>query len=221
MRRLVILRPEPGASATLARAADWGLDAMKMPLFRIEPVAWAPPNPGSFDGLLVTSAAGVREAGPRLGELKALPVHAVGEATAEACRAAGLSVATTGARGVEALLATVDPSARLLHLCGEDRHGEVDRPSITPLVVYKAAPLAEPARLDRLADAVVMIHSPRAGRRLAELAADRTGTRIAAISAAAASACGSGWAEVAVAESPRDDALLSLAARLCKGPDPE
>ena len=41
MRRVLVLRPEPGASATVERARRLGLDAVAIPLFEIEPVAWA------------------------------------------------------------------------------------------------------------------------------------------------------------------------------------
>ncbi len=40
MRRLFILRPEPGASATVREAAELGLDAVAMPLFSVEPLDW-------------------------------------------------------------------------------------------------------------------------------------------------------------------------------------
>jgi uroporphyrinogen-III synthase len=49
MRRLVILRPEPGASATADRARAMGLEPVVMPLFKVEPVDWETPDAGSFD----------------------------------------------------------------------------------------------------------------------------------------------------------------------------
>ena len=61
----------------------------------------------------------------------------------------------------------------------------------------------------------MLVHSPRAGERLAHLLTRRADTAIAAISAAAAAAAGSGWEQVAVADQPTDEALLALAARLC------
>lgn len=65
---------------------------------------------------------------------------------------------------------------------------------------------------------VALVHSPRAGEQFAQFAKDRSTTTIAAISQAAATACGTGWKRMVVAERPTDDALLSLAAQLCKGP---
>src|SRR3546814_9776925 len=49
-----------------------------------------------FDALLLTSAFAAREAGPEIARLATLPVYAVGDATARAAEAAGLTVAMTG-----------------------------------------------------------------------------------------------------------------------------
>ena len=133
MRRTIVLRPEPGAGATVERARQRGLDARAVPLFTIDPVPWDAPDAADFDGLLLTSANAVRCAGPGLERLRVLPVHAVGDATAEAARAAGLTVASAGNAGVEALLAAIDPQMRLLHLSGEQRRLPAEtRQAITP-----------------------------------------------------------------------------------------
>ena len=86
MKRVLVLRPEPGASATVKRAKERGLDALAIPLFEVRPVDWDVPDAGSFDGLLLTSANAVRHSGEQLKELRGLPVHAVGAATAAAAR---------------------------------------------------------------------------------------------------------------------------------------
>lgn len=221
MRPLVVLRPEPGASATLVRAAALGLTATAVPLFVIEPLEWQAPATDAFDGLLLTSANAVRHAGAQLFGLRPLPVYAVGEATAAAARAAGLSVELTGGSGVEELLDQLPLQPRLLHLCGEDRTASTDGQAIVAVPVYRSAPVRRPLGLDRLPGAIALVHSPRAGRRLAELVADRKQVGIAAISAAAANACGAGWAAVESAACPNDAALLSLAARLCQQLDPK
>jgi uroporphyrinogen-III synthase len=220
MRRLIVLRPEPGASETVERARTRGLDAVAVPLFAVEPVAWHVPDASDFDGLLLTSANAVRCAGPRLQRLRALPVHAVGETTAEASRAAGLTVASTGDGGVDALLAAIDPDLKLLHLCGEHRRTPTGaRQPITSVTVYRSKEREAPLELAEAAGSVVLAHSPRAASRFAELAdrrgLDRSTIRLAAISTAAAEASGGGWAAIAVADTPTDDALLALAEQLC------
>jgi uroporphyrinogen-III synthase len=219
MRPLLVLRPEPGASATVARARAQGLEAVAVPLFRIEPIEWQAPDPAAFDGLLLTSANALRSGGAQLQGLRRLPVYAVGEATAEAARKAGFDVAATGDSGVDGLLASIG-GLKLLHLCGEDRREpQAASQQITAIAVYRAVPVE--ADLGAVKGAVALIHSPRAGRRFAQLAEDRASTIVAAISAAAAEAVGEGWRAVETAERPTDDALLALAASLCNKPLPE
>ncbi|HET9458941.1 MAG TPA: uroporphyrinogen-III synthase [Sphingomicrobium sp.] len=220
MRRLAIVRPEPGASATAEAAARLGLDPLVLPLFAVEPIAWQAPDVRAFDALLLTSANAIRHSGSELEKLRGLSVYAVGEATAAQARDAGFTVAATGSGGVDALLERIEPGLRLLHLCGEHRRRPASAPqAITPLSVYRSAALAKVPGLGRIAGEVVAIHSPRAGARLAELAArqglDISGTAIAAISAEAALAAGSGWQSVEAAEAPSESCLLALAARLC------
>jgi uroporphyrinogen-III synthase len=70
------------------------------------------------------------------------------------------------------------------------------------------------------AGALVLVHSPRAARHFAAVAL-RTGLpcdriRLAAISPAAAASAGENWMEIVSATRPRDEALLELAAKLCK-----
>lgn len=213
MRRVLVLRPEPGATATVGRARERGLDAIAMPLFEIEPVEWAVPDPAGFDGLLLTSANAVRHGGKELHALRGLQVYAVGEPTGRAAREAGFDVASIGEGGVERLLGSIDPGLSLLHLSGEDRTRASARQKITQISVYRSRELENPGEVPR--DCVALVHSPRAGRRLAELVRDRGRIAIAAISAQAAEAVGSGWLLVDAAAAPSDEALLALAERLC------
>lgn len=216
MRRLFVLRPEPGAGETVRRARAAGLDAVAAPLFRIEPVGWDVPA-GAFDALLLTSANAVRHGGPGLEQLQGLPVHAVGEATAAAARAAGFEIAGIGEAGVDRLLASLARGLRLLHLTGEDRRAPTaPQQAITAVAVYRAVALQPD--LGDIGGTVAAVHSPRAARRLSELVARgvRGSVRIAAISTAAAQAAGAGWERVEAADAPSDAALLALAARLCE-----
>ena len=215
MRPLIVLRPEPGASRTAARAEAMGLDVRLIPLFTVVPVEWTAPDPAGFDGLLLTSANAVRHGGEALAKLKTLPVHAVGEATAALARAAGFTVASIGKGGSRDM--ALPEGRRLLHLTGRDHVGAGAAETIA---VYEARPIEDPDEVRDLSGCVVAVHSPRAGQRLAELIGDRANIAIAAISHSAAEACGTGWAQVESALQPNDDALLALAARLCESPEP-
>ena len=214
-----MLRAEPGATATCEAARTMGLESVAIPLFTIEAVAWEAPDPARFDGLLLTSANAVRHGGPELEKVRGLPVYAVGEVSAEMARAAGFALSHAGDGTVESLLAAIDPDLRLLHLCGEQRRAPVaPRQSITPVPVYRAVEVPAPD-LSPIAGSVVAVHSPRAGARLAELAAsagtDASETAVAAISREAARVAAGDWEQVVAAEQPTDGALLALAARLC------
>jgi uroporphyrinogen-III synthase len=223
VKPVAVLRPEPGASATVARALELGLPAFALPLFEVRPVSWAAPHPSDYDALLLTSANAVRLAGEGLGRYRSLPVHAVGEATAEAARNAGLEVQATGESGIDALLEQLPDGLRLLHLRGEDyRPPGKPRQPITACTVYRSDSVAvASAQIQRLSGSVALVHSPRAGARLAELVPARASITIAAISEAAVRACGQGWRKVAAAQKPHDSALLSLAQRLCQESQPE
>jgi uroporphyrinogen-III synthase len=213
VRRLVLLRPEPGLSASAERARALGLDVICSPLFQVEPIAWEVPDPADFEGLLITSVNAIRHGGSALDKLKELPVYAVGAATAAAARTAGFNVAEIGDGNADALLDRLPPSLRLLHLAGED-HRNGDRRKIDRRIVYRSVEIDDP-RLPDLEDLVVAVHSPRAGARLADIAGEKYRTAIAAISADAAEACGSDWERVEAAAEPNDNCLLALAAMLC------
>lgn len=210
--KLLILRPEPGASETAARAREMGLDAVVAPLFVIRPVDGPAESAADYDAVLITSANGARHAPAGL---TALSCFAVGERSAAAAREAGFADVRTGPSDGAAAAGLMASAGvrRALHLCGRD-HLAVEAPgvAIERRVVYSADPAAWPGFAG---PAVALIHSPRAGARLAELAGDKAAIAVAAISAAAAAAAGGGWAAKAVAEEPRDQALLELAAKLC------
>lgn len=221
MAGVLVLRPEPGAGATVERARARGLDAVAIALFEVEPVDWRAPQAGTFDALLLTSANAIRHGGRQLDELRHLQVYAVGEQTANAAREAGFLVARTGEAGIDRLLGSIAGDLKLLHLCGVHRQlGTGARQHIRAIPVYRSTPIDAPD-LSSARDRVALIHSPRAGRRFAELVNDRATISIAAISRAAADVVGGGWKSVEAADQPTDEALLALAAMLCNKPDPK
>jgi uroporphyrinogen-III synthase len=191
-----------------------GLEPILAPLFTIRAVDWEVPDPGAFDAILLTSAHSAR-AVPR--SLTSLPCYTTGEATAAAARDAGFARVQVGPSHGEAALSLArrDGRSRVLHLCGREH---VALPGVERRIVYAAdAVEALPdTASDALADdAVVLVHSPRAAVLLASLVEARGRVRLALISAAAAEAAGEGWAAKWVAERPRDEALLEVAAKLC------
>jgi len=220
-RAIAVLRPEPGNTATAAAIEALGLTAIRLPLFEVHALAWTPPDVRRFDALLLTSANAPRHAGPGLAGLRSLPVHAVGDATAAAARDAGLEVVAVGDRDGAALVAAAAASGvrRGLLLGGRDRALGSDPIIAEAIAVYASDPMAVPAEaLDQLAGSVVLVHSPRAARRLADLidrvGIDRRTVRLAAISAAAVDAAGGDWERIAAAAVPDDATLIALARSL-------
>ena len=222
MKPLAILRPEPGASLSVARAERMGFETIiRLPLFKVRPCDWTPPDADRFDAILLTSANAARHAGEGLAALKRLPVHAVGEATAAAALAAGLMVDRVGEGGVDDLLDRLPPGQRLLHLSGRTRRQPTnDDHMIVPLAVYASLERDTLEGIERLEGSVACVHSPRAGERLAQLVdahgLERGTITIAANSETSAEACGAGWARLGAAASPDDATLLALAKRMCE-----
>jgi len=215
---MLILRPEPGAGITQARAERMGYEAVSIPLFAVAPVDWIPPDPADFDALMLTSANALRNAGGGLELYRALPVFAVGGATGKIAREAGFTVAVEGSEGAEALERLLEEAGhrRILHLCG--LHLSVGGDGrISRVPVYESATLDRPEGFSEALERkpVALLHSPRAAARLAELASNRADIMLAAISPAAAHAAGPGWKNIATAATPDDQALLEIAARLC------
>ena len=222
MRPVIILRPEPGASETAARARKLGLQPRLCPLFEARPVSWDAPPPERFDALVMTSAQAARLGGSQLVRYRVLPAYAVGSATAQAMAEHGFANVVSGDQDGSAIAARIatDGHRRLLHLGGTTLAPiEAGQLSIERVAVYTIGARPQ-AQLDPLLEpgAILLVHSPRAGAKLAELISPerRRDFPIIAISPAALSACGPGWASGEAPDRPDDERMLALAARLCE-----
>ena len=223
---LLVLRPEPGASATAHRARALGLAAFVEPLFEIAPLPWIAPDPADFDAVMMTSANAARHGGPQLARYRGLPLFAVGPATAAAARAAGFNVAVQGGGDVSALWTGVEagPHRRVLQLGGEHRRSCTPaRIAVVEVPVYLSRAvdgLSNAARDVARSGAIALLHSPRAAALFAGLIdraeINRTLVHIVAISATAAQRAGTGWAGVMAADEPSDAAMLAIARGVCE-----
>lgn len=223
MRRVLILRPEPGAGRTAQAVARLGLEAVVHPLFAPQPLEWTAPLAGDFDALLMTSAHAVRLAGPALTAYRKLPAYAVGSATAAAVQAQGFDRVVAGDGDASAIAAQIatDGHRAVLHLAGTTvAPMEAGPLHVTRIAVYSMTSLPpDPALLhDAVPGTVLLVHSPRAGERLAAQVpmAARAGLHIVAISTATLAACGTGWASAQAPDQPRDDDMLALVRGLCE-----
>ena len=129
--RLLVTRPEADAERTATALRACGHTVVVAPLLRIELVEDAEIAAGPFAAIVITSA----NAAPaiarhrRFTELRALPVFAVGERSAQAMRSAGFTDVTSAdgdVRDLARLVAQrVKGGASLLYLVGADRAGDL------------------------------------------------------------------------------------------------
>lgn len=145
--RLLVTRPEPGATRTAAALRARGHEVVVAPLLRTETIA--ADVAGSFAAVLMTSANAARATAthPQFASLRSLPVLTVGERTAKAAREAGFA-RVESADGALAdlvrLAAARFAGRRLLYLAGEDRAGDLaaelapHRVTVDTAVIYRA-----------------------------------------------------------------------------------
>lgn len=219
-----MIRPYPACTTTANAARALGLGVLAFPMFEVSSCAWSLPDE-PVDAILAGSANAFRHGGPMLARASALPIHAVGEATAEAARAKGFAVASVGDGSLQTLVDGLAGPMRLLRLAGAERVELAPPPGIE--LVERAVYAVDPLPLDRTlarrlgAGAVVLLHSAAQARHFAaectRLAVPRAAISLAAIGPRVAEAAGIGWARIAVATQPNDAALLALARTMCQG----
>ncbi|MDF2234682.1 uroporphyrinogen-III synthase [Albimonas sp. CAU 1670] len=229
----LVTRPEPAAARLAAALEAEGWRTLSAPLMRFETLP-APADPAGAWAIALTSASGARAA-PAGEALRAPPCFCVGEATAEAARAAGFAdvrAADGDAAALAELIAAQAPQgAEILHLRG--RHGGEDLAEalaarglrLRQAVVYAmSAAEALPPEADAALAAgevkMIPVFSPRSGAILARLLSrrhDLSRTVAVAISRAAAEgldACG--FARVEIAAAPTRKAMRAAMGDVAK-----
>jgi uroporphyrinogen-III synthase len=148
--RVLVLRPDDGASRTAARLKALGHEAISSPV--METIATNAPGPaGDFDAVIATSAQAFAFANAAaLAPFLRLPLMCVGARTAQSARDAGFGVIASEAPDAAALADTItgQTSARsFLYLAGRDRKPNLEQALaaadivITPWVIYEARAL--------------------------------------------------------------------------------
>lgn len=232
LRRLLITRPREDAEPLAAVLRAKGYEPLVEPLLTIEPVAGPPLHLSGVQGLLFTSANGVRALAARTPR-RDLAAYAVGDATARTAREAGFSRVESAAGTVEDLAVLVARRCRpedgpLVHAAGTavagDLAGVLDGLGfqVERQVLYAARP-SETLGQDTIRalyagtiDAILFF-SPRTAAsfvRLARRAAvtDRlAGLTVLCLSEAVADAARTvPWRRVLVAERPDQPSLFAL-----------
>lgn len=226
--RVLITRPEPGASETACRITALGFTPLLAPLQAIEPVTPRLPDPRRVAGLVLTSGNAIAAIPPAW---HAVPVWAVGGATARRARGAGFSEvgsADGDATALADLIAQSVPPATLLLATGQGVGGPIAAMlrergfRVIRRVVYRAR------AADRLPDSViqaltsgpsvtVLFFSAEAARVFVRLL---TGAGLAGVTArheavsisrsASVALEGLRWRATRVSPTPNQDAMLAM-----------
>lgn len=217
-------RPDEQGEKLSEWLASAGWRPVAAPLMRFQALE-APADPADAWGVALTSASGARAA-PAGGALRALPCWCVGEATAEAARAAGFAdvrSADGDAAALAALIAASAPAgAVLLHLRGRfggDGLAEALAArglGLRQAVVYameaaEALPPEAEAALAAGEVRMIPVYSPRSGRILVRLLDGRFDlarvTAVAISRAAAEGLAAAGFGRVKIAKAPTRKAM--------------
>lgn len=228
-RAILITRPEPGAAESARAVAALGWDAVLAPALTLTALPFK--APGNCQAIIITSRAAARAL-----PLAALPVFAVGEATATEARARGFMDVRAAAGDAQALAALtgakLKPQAGTLCLAVGGGYA-LDLAAalrakgfrVIRRVVYAARPSAALPAQARQALREGRIHaalftSPRSAQEAMRLLSDaglqKAVQKIIAIALSpriAASLAALPWAEIRTASRPDHAALLA-----CLGP---
>ena len=235
--RVLVVRPEPGATATAESLRQAGYEPVLLPLTEIRAVSPEPALPrGRFDAVAVTSVNALRHMPARmLDALHEVPLHAVGEVTALAAQEAGFACVEASGGDAAALTRLVverlPAGGRVAYPCGRVRRSTLEAGlaaagiELVAIEVYDTVAIApENDVVARLAAAgcvdAVLIHSAESAAALVRLRSDADASRLvggarhAAISARAAEPLdAAGMGPILVADEPTEAALLAALRR--------
>jgi uroporphyrinogen-III synthase len=226
--RIWVTRASPGAEETAERLRAMSLPVLVDPLLAVVPLSPTIDLDG-VAALAFTSVNGV-EAFVRLSADRRRPVFAVGDRTARAAREAGFAEVASADGDVEALAALIAGQAAridgaVLNPGAKTPAGDLVTPLARSGLIARRVAVYEtverdpaPATLDQLGNlAAVLLHSPRAAAKLAEVLKARPAPSLRALCLSPAVAAALGTAEqegrlgsVASAPHPTETALLAL-----------
>ncbi len=230
--RLLLTRPAEDAAALAAVLKQLGYSVLVAPLMEVCIHEGPPLELDGVQGVLATSANGVRALSLRTAE-RNIPIYAVGPQTAEAARSLGFQF-VRGAEGdaaalVEAVAGWAEPDkGALLHAAGAETAGRMRQAlqargfTLDVVILYEALPVARlPENAEHALRAGtldgVLLFSPRSAKTFAGLVTEaglaQACARLAGfcISPATATALGSlAFSRIAVAGAPNQEAMLAL-----------
>ncbi len=230
---MLVTRPEPGATQTAEKLRALGHEAVVLPLSRIVPVTPNPiPSTIGFLGALFTSSNAVRHMPVRLHRrVSELPVHVVGEKTAEAAEQQGFDVRTvagTGAELASLLLPKLQAKDNLLYVCGRVRSPDLEQRLEAAMINIQAVEVYDSLIVSYATDYVLealsgrqidalLVYSAAAARQISGIIQNESTRKFLLNSAAyciserAAEALeNNGSMKVKIASEPNEDAIFNL-----------
>lgn len=230
--RILVTRPEEDARPLRDQLEALGAEPVVVPLMTVAQNDDASVDLGGVQALAFTSANGVR-AFARACEARALPVFAVGDATARTARETGFAEVSSAGGNVDDLSRLIaerlDPSGgTVFHAAGRDLAGDLSGQleargfAVRRTVLYRA--LQPDALPEAIADLLrrrrldgVLLFSPRSATSFvslvdaAKLLNELAYVTLYALSDAVAEAAGQAdWAHIRIASRPEQGALLDL-----------
>lgn len=233
-RRVLVTRPEPGATRTARRLAELGFEPVKLPLTETVTLAVdAAFQASTVNAVAVTSANALRHAPPALiAALAAKRCFAVGRKTAVLAVELGFGAVEEGPGDAAGLAGRVadrlGPGAAVAYLCGrvrlsgfEARLADAGIPVRIVETYDTRAVDYDPGRLSALVGAepidAALLYSAKAAERFSGLAWPKPVRRLLAGTAClcmsrrvAESLAGVGASQILVAAEPSEAALLRL-----------
>lgn len=230
--KALITRPREDAEGVAQALRQRGLAVQIEPLLRIEPVQGVEIDLGGLQGILATSANGIRSLAAAC-PVRSLPVYAVGDATARTARALGYEEVHSAGGDVQSLAALVRARTRpgdgdFLHAAGTALAGDLAGMlsqagyGVRRVVLYRAA-TATTFSTDMIAALndnsldLVLFFSPRTAATFVTLmghaglaAACRSITACCLSAAVAKELAPLPWRAVRVAARPEQEALLAV-----------
>jgi uroporphyrinogen-III synthase len=241
MSRVLVTRPQPGASRTAARLEASGFAPFVLPLTETVPLGVSLPQ-GDVAALIVSSANAIRHAPAKLFSLySGKPVFAVGDETAAAAKAAGFADVRSSAgnaadlaRDVAAGLPAGSPT---VYLCGRVRLDTLEAQlagrglDVLPVETYDTHERLPSQQELAMLDAggpigATLVYSAKGAASLARLVSPRAGTMFRntafiCISPRVARELGDvASGSVMAAETPDEDAMFDLLAEPGHDPAP-
>lgn len=124
---VLITRPQPQAEEFAKELSAQGFHTIIAPVLQLFPLAFEPPEMTGYDGLIFTSAAGVRIFAEKSGH-RNIPVYVPGPQTAEAARSSGYKTVHDLKSGAEEIINIINGLTKnnqnFLYIRG--RHVSVD-----------------------------------------------------------------------------------------------